>query len=155
MIQNVTFTMTSTGTGILWLFLLTIILSFTVAHFKCKNYNCSIKYSLLIGIIMAIIYSIIFILTIPAFPPEVRNTPLFNLILAVILIVIAVIPNIIIGIVGGSFAVFLKRPSKIFDFRGSGNSVNFLQSPKSKGITNKEISKRLKKKNKRKDILDD
>lgn len=132
MIQNVTITMTSTGTGILWLFLLTLLLSFTVAHLKCKNYSCSIKYSLLISIIMAIIYNIIFILTMPAFPPEIKDTSLFNLTLAVILIVVAVIPNMIIGIIGGSFAVFLKR------------------SPKSKGITSEEISKRLEEKRKTK-----
>ena len=81
---------------------------------------------------MAIIYSIIFILTMPTFPPEIRNTPLFSLILTVVLIVVAVIPNIVIGVIGGSFAVFLKRPSK------------------SKGITSKEISKRLEEKRKTK-----
>jgi len=132
MIQNVTVTMTSTGTGILWLFLLTLLLIFTVAHLKCKNYNCSIKYGLLISIIMSIIYSIIFILTMPTFPQEIRNTPLFSLILAVILIVVAVIPNIVIGVIGGSFAVFLKN------------------TPKSKGITSEEISKRLEEKRKTK-----
>lgn len=127
MIQNVTVTMTSSGTGILWLFLLTLLVSFMVSHIKCKNYNCSIKYGLLISIIMAIIYIVIFIWTIPAFPPEIKNTPLFNLILVAVLIIIAVIPNIVIGVIGGLFAVFLKN------------------APKSKGITSKEISKKLKK----------
>ena len=128
MIQNVTVTMNSTGTGVLWLFLLTLLVSFIVSHIKCKNYNCSIKYSLLISIITTIIYIAIFIWTMPVFPPEIKNTPLFNLILAAVLIVAAVIPNIVIGIIGGLFAVFLKT------------------APKSKGITNKEISKKLKKK---------
>ncbi|MEL7671002.1 hypothetical protein [Methanobacterium sp.] len=98
-----------------------------VSHIKCKKYNCSIKYSLLISIIMAIIYIVIFIWTMPAFPPEIKNTPLFNLILAAVLIVAAVIPNIVLGIIGDSFAVFLKT------------------TPKSKGITSKEISEKLKK----------
>lgn len=128
MIQNVTVTMNSTGTGVLWLFLLTLLVSFIVSHIKCKNYNCSIKYGLLISIITAIIYIAIFIWTMPAFPPEIKNTPLFNLILAAVLIVAAVIPNIVIGIIGGLLAVFLKT------------------APKPKGITNKEISKKLKKK---------
>jgi antibiotic biosynthesis monooxygenase (ABM) superfamily enzyme len=76
---------------------------------------------------MAIIYIVIFIWTMPAFPPEIKNTPLFNLILVAVLIIIAVIPNIVIGVIGGLFAVFLKT------------------APKSKGITSKEISKKLKK----------
>lgn len=127
MVSNVTFTMTSTGTGILWLFLLTLLVSFVVSHLKCKNYNCSIKYSLLISITLAIIYSIIFIWTMPPIPPEVKNIPLFSLILIAALIFIAVIPNIVLGVIGGSFAVFLKISSK------------------SKGVTNKEISEKLKK----------
>ena len=126
MISNVTFTMDSTGTGILWLFLLTLLGSFMVSHFKCKNYNCSIKYSLLISIAAAVIYSIVFIFTMPQFPPEMENSPLFGLILAVALLIFAIIPNIILGIIGGSFAVFLKI------------------TPKSKGITSKEISEKLK-----------
>ena len=126
MIQNVTVTMTSSGTGILWLFLLTLLLSFMASHFKCGNYNRSIKYSLLISIILAIIYSIIFIWTMPPFPPEIKNTLLFNLILVTLLIGVVVIPNIILGIIGGLAAVFLKK------------------APPSKGITSKEISERLK-----------
>lgn len=127
MIPNVTFTMTSTGTGILWLFLLTLLVSFMVSHIKCKDYNCSIKYSLLISIILAIIYSIIFIWTMPSVPPEIKNTFLFSIIIIVALIFIALIPNIVLGVIGGSFAVFLKRSSK------------------SKGVTSKEISEKLKK----------
>ena len=126
MISNVTFTMDSTGTGILWLFLLTLLVSFIVSHFKCKNYNCSIKYSLLISIAATIIYSVTFIFRMPHFPPEMENSPLFGLILAVALLIFAIIPNIILGVIGGSFAVFLKI------------------TPKSKGITSKEISEKLK-----------
>ncbi len=132
MISNVTVTMASSGTGILWLFLLTLLASFMAAHVKCKNYNCSIKYSLLISIIIAIVYIVIFIWTMPAFPPEIKNTPLFNLILTAVLIVIAVIPNVLLGVIGGLFAVFLKT------------------TPKSKGITSKEISEKLKEKRKMK-----
>ncbi|MEN6293862.1 MAG: hypothetical protein ABFD07_17830 [Methanobacterium sp.] len=132
MIQNVTFTMDSTGTGILWLFLLTILASFMVSHFKCKNYNCSIKYSLLISIAAAIIYSIVFIFRMPQFPAEMQNSPLFGLILAIALLIFAIIPNIILGVASSSFAVFLKT------------------TPNSNGITNKEISKKLKKKRKTK-----
>jgi hypothetical protein len=68
----------------------------------------------------------------PAFPPEIKNTPLFNLILTAVLIVIAVIPNILLGVIGGLFAVFLKT------------------APKSKGITSNEISEKLKEKRKMK-----
>jgi hypothetical protein len=83
---------------------------------------------------MAIIYSITFILTMPSFPPEIKNTSLFGLILTVVLIVVAVIPNIVIGVIGGSFAVFLKN------------------TPKSKGITSEEISKKLEEKRKMKEV---
>jgi hypothetical protein len=66
----------------------------------------------------------------PTLPPEIKNITPFNLILAVSLIIVTIIPTIIIGIVGSLIAAILKKP------------------PKSKGITSKEISKRLEEKRK-------
>jgi hypothetical protein len=116
-VTTATTTVSTDGISILWLFSLTLILSFIVSYLKCKKYNCSVKYGLLIGIITAILYGIItFILTMTTLPSEIANTgtfiPIIAISLVIDLLIVAVIPNIIVGILGGIIAVFLNKRSK-------------------------------------------
>ena len=91
----------------IWLFVIVFILSFIVTYLKCEGYMCSIKYSLLISIIMAVIYSIItFILM------KSTLSPGFEGILAISLLIMTAIPSIIIGLLGSLIAVSLKKIRK-------------------------------------------
>jgi len=78
---------------------------------------------------LAIIYSIASILTMPTIPQNIMNTITFNLLLAVIILLVSVIPNMILAILAGILAVALKNT-------------------KYKGIKSGEISKKLEEKRK-------
>jgi len=80
---------------------------------------------------LAIIYSIALIFTIPTVFQDIGIADIFSLLLAVIILIVAVIPNIILTIFGGAIAIVLKN------------------SPKDKGITSEEISKKLQEKRKK------
>jgi hypothetical protein len=54
-----TTTLTTIGISMLWLFLPTLIMGFTVSYIKCKSYRCSIKYGLLVGTIIGALYGAI------------------------------------------------------------------------------------------------
>ncbi len=59
--------------GVFWLLLITLIIGLVVSSVKCKNYRCLIKYGLLAGAIVGIIYSFIISLFFDALSSNCRH----------------------------------------------------------------------------------
>jgi len=105
MIATVAETSVNTPISEIWLFILVFILSFIFSYLKCENYGCSIKYGPLIALLwqLFIIAYTTVVLMMPTFLPE------FEMLTAINLIIMTIIPGMIIGLFGSLIAVGLKK----------------------------------------------
>ncbi|MBM4241284.1 MAG: hypothetical protein FJ150_06460 [Euryarchaeota archaeon] len=100
---------------VLTVLILSFIVSFLVTYTKCESYRCSIKYSLLTGAIIGIMYGIIVwqLIIIPQFteislnpsPAYIRTHFYFFF----VYVTSEVLVNMVVGLFGGSISVTLKK----------------------------------------------